>query len=225
MSGSGTGTPIASTVRYATAAELRSRLDVAATVHDTVLNNVLEAASRAIDGVCNRPDGFLALTTATERNYRGDGERHLGIDECVEITAVVETDSDGVETALDADDYEPYRGSYEFPVFSAPYTAIMRVDEETWTDDEGYASYSVFTKSRRPNWSVTARWGYADAIPALVREATVAQAARWWMRGRSAWSDVVIAADGKWMAYRQTVDPDIAMMLDHAKLIRAGSAG
>lgn len=220
MSGSGTGTPIASTVRYATAAELRSRLDVAATVHDTVLNNVLEAASRAIDGVCNRPDGFLALTSATERSYRGDGERHLSIDECVEITAVVETDTDGAETALDAGDYAAYRGSYEFPVFSAPYTAIMRTD-----DDEGYTSYATFTKARWANWSVTARWGYADAIPALVREATVAQAARWWMRGRSAWSDVVIAADGKWMAYRQTVDPDIAMMLDHGKLIRAGSMG
>jgi len=220
MSGSGTGTPIASTVRYATAAELRSRLDVAATVHDTVLNNVLEAASRAIDGVCNRPDGFLALTSATERSYRGDGERHLSIDECVEITAVVETDTDGAETTLDAGDYAAYRGSYEFPVFSAPYTAIMRTD-----DDEGYTSYATFTKARWANWSVTARWGYADAIPALVREATVAQAARWWMRGRSAWSDVVIAADGKWMAYRQTVDPDIAMMLDHGKLIRAGSVG
>ena len=198
--------------RYADAEDLRAQVDVSRTVHDQVLTGLLEAASRAVDGVCNRPDGFLALTTATERTYAGGGLPYLNIGECVEITAVADPDDE----EIDDGDYYAYHGSYEFPVFSAPYTAIMLASDET------LETYGTFTASRMPNYTVTARWGYADEVPALVKQATITIAARWWMRGRSAWSDAVMPeGGGATLLYRQVVDPDVVLMLSNGRLIRA----
>lgn len=199
--------------RYATAEDLRAQVDVTRTVHDSVLDGMLEAASRAVDGICNRPDGFLAIAVATERRYPGSADGYISIGECVEVTSVngIEWDVDGVETETALEDWYAYKGSFAFPVYEPPYTAIMVEDG--------------FTESKTPNIAVVARWGYADVIPALVRQAAITIAARWWMRGRSAWSDAVMPEGGGTLLYRQVVDPDVILMLSNGRLIRGAAIG
>ena len=199
--------------RYATAEDLRAQVDVNRTIHDSVLDGMLEAASRAIDGICNRPDGFLALAVGTERRYPGNADGYISIGECVAVTSVkaITWDSLLVETQTALTDWYAYKGSFAFPVYEPPYTAIML---------EG-----SFPESKTPNIAVVARWGYADAIPALVRQATITIAARWWMRGRSAWSDAVMPEGGGTLLYRQVVDPDVILMLSNGRLIRGAAIG
>lgn len=191
-----------SDVVYATAEQLRAQVDVESTAMDAVLEEMLEAASRAIDGVCNRPDGFVALETPEARDFRGEGAEHLRIDECVEVDEVI------LEGKV-LEDWYAYRGSARHPSFRPPYYGLLR---------EGRR---IFPRSRTPNVVVSARWGYAEEVPAHIQQAALAQAARWWMRGRSAWADASMPEPGMGiLLYQKTVDPDIAMMLREARMVR-----
>src|SRR3990167_8370884 len=84
---------MASTAIYATAAEMRDVIVLASTDKYAVLDALLSAASRAIDGICNRPDGFLAIATATARYFPGSGKPYQRIDECAAISSVAVKDS------------------------------------------------------------------------------------------------------------------------------------
>lgn len=186
---------------YASPLDLRLQADVDRDVADPVLVGLLMAASRVVDGVCNRPDGFVASTEATERRYRGTGRAFLRIDECFEIAAVVQDDRELAG-------WHGYHGSLSDASFVPPYWAIL-------------LESGVFVKRLLPNVRVTARWGYADEVPENIKQATITQAARWWMRGRSVWADAVMPDSGAGMlVYRQVLDPDIVLMLHKARMVR-----
>lgn len=186
---------------YADVDSLRAQADVERVHHDDVLLSCLSAASRVIDQMCNRPDGFLALTAPIERAYHGSGRAHLHIDECVEVSQVV-------ASGQTLSDWVPYQGSTQHPSFSPPYSGIM-------------LGQGKFLSSRLPTVRVAARWGYADVVPEPVRQATITLAVRWWMRGRSAWADTVIPEGGAGvLLYRQAVDPDVVLMLAKSRLVR-----
>lgn len=227
---------------YATTDELRTQISKSGNsgvASDDALQILLDAASDAIDGLCNRPDGFTADTTASARYFAGTGKPYLVIDECVEITAVAVKDSatDDTYTAwgtpttvLAGDgDWIPFRGDYRRPNFNRlPYTAIM-------IDPNG--DYDVFTNGRMttrggfpplqdtprgaPTVKVTAKWGYAVTAPARVKEACIAQAARWFKRGEGGWADTLASAEfGQPQFKPSALDPDIRLMLEAARLIK-----
>lgn len=221
---------MASTAVYATAAELRDRIDKTGTTKDAVLDALLSASSRAIDGFCNRPDGFIAIATATARTYPGSGKPYQWIDECISVTKVEVKDdpSDDDYTLWAAADWAAFSGDPEFPDFnSLPIRGLMVT---------AAGNYSVFTSSRyttkrgfRPmieipfnvqTVRVTARWGYAASAPPQVREACIVQAARWFKRGESGWADALASPDGGQLFYRKSLDPDLQAMLVHARLVR-----
>ena len=223
---------------YATIADIKPRIDKTLSDDDPVLVALLDAASEAIDGLCNRPDGFLAITTATARYYAGKGKPYILIDECVAITevAVKESVTDTSYTAWDTPttnlagdgDWIAFRGDPVAPDFNnTPYTGLM-------IDSNG--DYAVFTTGKYttrggfrplsdiprglPTVRVTSRWGYATTVPPQVREATVVLASRWHARGESRWSDALASGELGQLLYRQSIDPDVKAMLIEARLVR-----
>ena len=235
---------MASTAIYATAAEMRDVIELASTDKDAILDRLLSAASRAIDGYCNRPDGFLAIATATARYFPGSGKGYQWIDECVAVSAVAVKDS----ASDDEDDYTAWTlgtigtttgadvflatGDPEYPEFTrTPYTLLVI---------GANADYSIFPSGNfrtrggfrpssdsvrgLPAVKVTARWGYAATVPANVKEACILQSARWWKRGQSAWADTIANVDFGVLMYRKSLDPDLQAMLMEARLVRPALA-
>lgn len=213
---------------YATVTNLKDRLNITTTdaTRDAVLSALLDASSQAIDGLCNRPHGFLADAVASARYYTGHGKAFLQIDECVEITtvAVKDSPSDTTFTAWTTPttnftgdgDWIAYRGTPEHPEYNRlPYTGLM-VDPNS---DEGYFTNGNMNGRSLPTAKITARWGYADAVPPQVREACIVQASRWWKRGESGWADSVASADMGSLQFRQALDPDLKAMLIEARLV------
>lgn len=216
---------------YATKAELKARVDKTGVEDDAVFDALLTAASRAIDGYTNRPDGYYATGAASARYYSGSGNGVQPIDECVSVSEVAVKDdaTDTTYTVWASTDYILASGDPEKPEFNrTPYTLLL-------IDPAGDYSHFLsgrfsFRRGFRPDPDqdsrgvktvrVTAVWGKQSTIPAVVKEATLILASRWWKRGQSAWADTVGDADTGILMYRKEVDPDVAFLLRSGRLIR-----
>lgn len=200
---------------YAEATDLRAQPDSQITAHDAVLEVLLEAASRAVDAYCNRPDGFVAVETATARVYAGTGRAHLWIDECIDVTTVAVKTSATVTayTAWSVTDWVAFRGDPARPNFNrTPYHGVLVLPS---------GSYALFLDGGgSPTVQVTAKWGYAEEVPPAVKQATITLAARWSKRGADYWADTIGNADYGSKEYRRLIDPDVAFMLKMGRFIR-----
>ena len=225
---------------YATPAELRTQINKVSTTgsgSDVNLTILLDAVSDLLDKFFNRPDGFTADTVATARYFAGNGKPYLLIDECVEIATVAVKDSSSDTTYTDwttpttnmagDGDWLAFAGDPKAPNFNdLPYTAIM-------VDPNG--DYAVFTTGKfttrggfrpstgisrgAPTVKVTAKWGYSVAAPAVVKQATLALAARWFKQSEGAWSDTLASPDFGQMLYRRE-NADIRKMLEMSRLYK-----
>jgi hypothetical protein len=197
---------------YATLSLFKAYLEKTDTADDGMLSQLLGAASAAIDTWCNRPDGFIAVSTAVARYYVGSGKGYQMIDECTSITAVGVKDSiDGTAyTAWATTDYDKAAGSYTAPDFNrTPYTVLFC---------KPGGAYSTFTSGvmghiHAPTVSVTATWGYATYCPDEIETACMMQAARWWKRLQGAMADSLASPDMGTLLYRQKLDPDVEQIL------------
>jgi hypothetical protein len=216
---------------YANVEEFRAHVTKTTETSDSVIQQILDAASQAIDNACNRPDGFCSPATATARVYTGSGVAHQRIDPCSSIILVEVKDSptDTTYVSWAAGDWIAARGDPESPDFNhTPYTLLL-------VDPTG--SYSFFTSGQFsfrkgfrpdpdvpyrgvPTVRVTARWGEAAQVPPVIRMATIMQSARWFKRGESAWADTVANSDMGQLMYRKQLDPDIAFILKEGRHIR-----
>lgn len=206
---------------YTTAAAVRAQPGMNSVDDDAVLGALITAASRAIDGFCNRPDGFVAIDTATARVFAGSGKAWQWIDETVAITLVEVKASltDTTYTSWTTSDWTAFSGDPARPNFNGtPYTGLL-------INPAG--SYGIFTQGvsrdgATPTVRVTGRWGYAETVPAPVAQACITLAARWYKRGQSFWSDVLGNSDTGQMYYRKAIDPDVQMMLKWGRMMRPG---
>ena len=213
---------------YATSAELRPQINKLSTADDGVLTMLLAAAERTINGFCNRPDGFLALTTATARLYAGSGKPYLFIDECVEITLVEVLDSPTgtTYTSWAATDWIPFRGDPEDPNFNGlPYTAIMTNPGGNYSrfysgSFGGWGWHRSSVSRGVPTMRITSKWGYSVAVPADIKEACIMQAARWYKRLEGAMSDALASSELGMLLYRQVLDPDVKMILVNGRYVK-----
>lgn len=212
---------------YATAAELRARFsNKADTADDTTLLALLTAASRAIDGFCHRErDGFEASDTATARTFVGGGGTVCWIDECVAVTAVaVKTSAN--ETSYSSwatTDWQAGGGYPDNGRFTPPYVwiSILPTGSQTAFTNGRFGSYAV------PTVQVTAKWGYAASGSTalnVVKEATIAQALRWYQRFKSGWTDTTANAEFGQQVYERVLDAHIQMMLVEGGLVRPAMA-
>jgi len=219
---------------YATVKELRDQIGKVGATTDVELAALLDAAGMAIDNFCGRPDGFMAVPTASARTYSGNGGPIQRIDECVEVTKVEVKDSptDTDYDEWDDADWIAFAGDPQSPDFqptssSRPYRAIMvsaEGDYDHFTSGS-YAHRRGFRPEQTvyrgvPTVRVTARWGYADTVPYVIRQACITQASRWFKRGESAWSDAVGSPDTGQLFYRKVIDPDLEFMLVDGRLVK-----
>jgi hypothetical protein len=229
-----------STAIYGNHAELKDLINKSINAQDASLDILLDAASRAIDGRCNHPDGFLSITTATARFYPGSGKPYQRIDECTAITAVAVKDSSTddenaytawtvgvVGTTIGADVF-PCSGDPKYPDYtSLPYTLLVigtngdfdHFPTGKFTTRGGFRPSSGIARSI-PTVKITANWGYSITVPSQVKTATIAQASRWFKRFESAFADTVASAELGQLLYKQSLDPDIEAMLVAARLVR-----
>ena len=145
---------------YATLANAKERLDIPAsdTANDARLTAILAAASRQVDGLCNRRDAGFFSETAT-RVYDADRGDYLAIDDLVSVTTL-KTDQDGdrtYETTWLTTDYdlEPANAA----VRGFPYTAIRTAPRGT-----------QWFPTQRRGVQIVGTWGWA-AVPEPVAEA------------------------------------------------------
>jgi hypothetical protein len=200
---------------YATAAELRAQIGNPgpSTISDTMLTLMLEAAGEAINNLCNRPDGFLAGETGTARVYAASGGPVLWIDECIEVTLVEVRASDNTYVAWTSNDWIAFRGDPKSPDFNrTPHQGLLVTS---------LGNYRSFPKGRGvPTVRITARWGYAATVPAVIKQACIEQAARWTMREKAGWADTLANGEFGQKQYVKSLDPDIEMQLVRGRFVR-----
>lgn len=230
---------------YGTVAELKARtsIDSANADRDIVLQSMLDAAKDLIDQLLNHKDGFTALTEATARYFPGSGKTYQWIDECIEITSVAVKDSASDTTFTDwttptnnfssDGDWIAFSGDPKYPSFNVlPYLGIM-IDPN---GSHALFSSGVFTgrggfrpetESIRnvPMVKVTAKWGYSETAPIVIKEANIAQASRWYKRAKSAWGDTLANAEMGTLLFTKKLDPEIETMLLETRYYRPSVAG
>jgi len=204
---------------YGTVEQLKIRIQVSSTPtadQITMMEEILEAASRSIDNICRRPEGFQAATPAEARYFAAGGEAFLRIPSCTEITAVAAKTSktDTTYTAwvtpttpMAGDgDWIPCTGDSAKPSFNkVPYTLIILDPngEYTYFPDGGHA----------PVIMVTARWGLTAAVPADIREACLMQAAIWFKRFQGSMSSELGTLDLGEVKYRRGLSSGVKQIL------------
>lgn len=137
---------------YTSEAKINEFLQV--TIPTGKANSAMETAEKMIDNITGR--SFIAIATANERYYNGNGLQTLSIDDCVEVTKV--------EIAND------YYGTTFNDIASGNYILEPR----------GYASLGQCIKRLtvknivfpygNGNVKVTAKWGYSTACPADISQ-------------------------------------------------------
>jgi hypothetical protein len=158
---------------YAQLDDLKSLLRIPAsdTVDDAQLTRSIEAASRRIDGVCDRI--FFQEPTVSARVYDATNLASVSIDDVSTLDGFVVKVDDGFDYAttlvLDVDfRVEPLNNlSKGLPVYRLVSLS------------------GIFPRSTvRPGVQVTARWGF-PSVPTAITEATLLMAGRLFKRGDS----------------------------------------
>lgn len=236
---------MASSEVYASAAEIRASFDQQSGVDDAVLNRIAAAVSRLIDGFCGRQnDGFVAGSTATAREYAGDGRRHLWIDECIAITSVgiKQSITDSSYTTLNTNEWRGFRGDPKTPAslnFNAlPYHGLMLTANarQYFFLNGAFLAPVGFPLSPdvphphdggiyEPTVSVTAKWGYALEVPAPIKEAVIMQCERVYKREKGAMADALLTGDFGQMQYLSELDKDVKVFLKFSGLMRPTIGG
>lgn len=156
---------------YCTLAEIKARLGITDTASDAILENVVEAVSRAIDHATG--DRFYVITAATY-TFTPDYADWLPLPLAPGLRTVttLKTDEDGdraYETTWTTTDYdlEPENAA----AFGQPYRAIRVAPNGT----------RAFPRGLRRSVQIAGDWGWA-AIPDAINEACLLQSARLFRR-------------------------------------------
>jgi hypothetical protein len=142
---------------YATLAEIKAYMSISDTTDDTLLENLVESASRSIDRIANRR--FYLDATASARLYRAYSNIFVFVDDIGTTSSlVVKTDEDGngtySKTLTLNTDYilDPLTSQS----LNRPFTQLTMVSNtESWPIFPGLTSNGL-----RPGVQVTARWGW-----------------------------------------------------------------
>ena len=137
---------------YATLAEAKAYLSIADSIDDTMLESMVEAASRSIDNIAGRR--FYLDASASARLYRGTNPYILTVDDFGSTTGLalaLDTGGDGTyETTLTYNvDYVV--GPFNAVAMGKPYTQISLV---------GGQLLPWLLPNLRPSVQMTAKWGF-----------------------------------------------------------------
>lgn len=153
---------------YTTLNNQKTFLSITDNSDDTLLENLIESASRSIDRIANRR--FYADAVASARTYRAYSDIYTFVDDISSTTGlIVQTDDDGdgtFETTLTI--------NTDFLV--EPFTAIAKGRPITQLTVVNTAvSFPIFpglfSNGLRPGVQVTAKWGW-PSVPDDIEVAT-----------------------------------------------------
>lgn len=191
---------------YATVPELKQTLSLdGETFADADIARALEAASRGLDGVCQRR--FYPDPDANQvRYYTPDIADVLMIDDLIELTAVA-SDPDG-----DGTFQHTWVLNSDFVL--EPLNA--EADGEPWTKVRVHPRGSRFLPVCAPrSVRVTGRFGW-EAVPMVVTQATIVVASKLLMRARQAPFGVASFDGGEAFRIARS-DPDVAFLIGPLK--------
>jgi hypothetical protein len=186
---------------YATLSDVKAAARITDTVDDSLIELSIEAASREIDGYCQRY--FYNAGTAT-RFFAPEDAFITLTDDVISVSEVVTADdADVFATVWTSDDYqlEPVNGLVSG--LAHPFTQLRAVGDflfPSWVSITG----------RTATVKVTGVWGWA-AVPTAVRQSCILLAMRQFKRYDS---PLGVAGFGDLGAIRVgRVDPDVEALL------------
>jgi len=194
---------VAITDGYATLSDVKAALRITDTVDDSLLEISIEAASREIDGWCER---VFTNSTAT-RIYRPTDVFSVDVDDLQSITTLkTDSDGDGVfDVTWETTDYQlnPLNGIAGG--ISTPYTQVRAIGEYLFPI---YEPRNV--NANEASIQITGVWGWAS-IPTAVKQACIILSMRQFKRydsptGVMGFGDLGVMRIGR-------VDPDIEKLL------------
>ena len=200
---------------YATRAEVKAalRIGTADTADDTLIDSATEAASRLIDGYCNRQ--FWAYRSATVRVYQANTEYVCDIDDIYTTTGFIlktSTFADGnFDVTWSATDVqlEPLNGYLDGIEWS--FNKLRAIGDYLFpTVNANYGEQALV--------QVTAKYGWA-AVPSPVKQACIIQSSRLFKRLDS---PLGVAGFGDLGAIRVSrfLDPDMAQLVEPYRRMR-----
>jgi hypothetical protein len=199
---------------YATKNQIKAalRIGTADTVDDDLIDNCAGAASRLIDGYCNRK--FWSVGSATSRVYQAENEFYCNIDDISGTAITLKTSSfpgNGFDVTWTVTDYqlEPLNGNLDGLSWS--YDKIRAVGDYLFpTVNANYGEQALV--------QVTANFGW-PSVPEPVTQATIIQASRLFKRYDS---PLGVAGFGDMGAIRvsRALDPDVAQLVEPYRRMR-----
>lgn len=199
---------------YATRNQVKAalRIGTADTLDDDLIDNCVGAASRLIDGYCNRR--FWQTGTAEARVYQAEDSFYCSIDDVAGTALTLKTSSqaDGTfDVTWKVSDYqlEPLNGNLDGLTWS--YDKIRAVGDYLFpTVNANYGDQALV--------QVTAVFGW-PAVPEPVTQATIIQASRIFKRYDS---PLGVAGFGDLGAIRVSryLDPDMAQLVEPYRRMR-----
>lgn len=189
---------------YASLADLKGAIRITDTDSDALLQVALDAAKGAIDEHCNRT--FDPSLVATTRVFEPQDGVVVTDDFYTTDGLIVSVGGSVVPVAV--------------PNVSSGYTLIppnAATTNEPFTGIE-YAAYTVspwplLWAVQRAEARITAKWGYAAAIPAAVKMACLLQASRWFARRNSPYGIAGSPEMGSELRLLAKLDADVAVLL------------
>lgn len=199
---------------YATRNQVKAalRIGTADTLDDDLIDNCVGAASRLIDGYCNRR--FWQTGTAEARVYQAEDSFYCSIDDIAgtALTLKTSTQADGTfDLTWSRSDYqlEPLNGNLDGLTWS--YDKIRAVGDYLFpTVNANYGEQALV--------QVTAVFGW-PSVPEPVTQATIIQASRIFKRYDS---PLGVAGFGDLGAIRVSrfLDPDMAQLVEPYRRMR-----
>jgi hypothetical protein len=194
---------VAITDGYATLSDVKAALRITDNVDDSLLEISIEAASREIDGWCER---VFTSSTAT-RIYRPTDVFSVDVDDLQSITTLkTDSDGDGVfDVTWETTDYQlnPLNGIAGG--ISTPYTQVRAIGEYLFPI---YEPRNV--NANEASIQITGVWGWAS-VPTAVKQACIILSMRQFKRydsptGVMGFGDLGVMRVGR-------VDPDVEKLL------------
>lgn len=193
---------------YASVADLKhtNRLNFndSDSVSDDMLEAIIEAVSRKIDDKCNRvfwadSDDVIRYYTALNTNYVFTNDI---ASPSSDVTIEIDTNGDGTyDNTFTTADYalEPYNAEID----GVPYQKITVSSNGQF----------LFPKSVIKGVKVTAKWGWPNAVPPAIVQATLLQSERLFKRFSTPLGSESMTALGKMTLTIPSLDPDVEFLI------------
>lgn len=180
-----------SIIPYITLDQLKATMTITGTNGDADGTAAIEAASRDIDGICNRGGGFGPGTPGEVRYFDAEISGDLEIDDVYGSGIVVQTDDNGDGTfvttwnvGVDFEFLSDCPSRYNAPAFDWPWTRLEV------RSNGAHRFLPNFTKSAK----ITGTFGWPE-VPQGIIDATTLLAGRIYTLKRSAQLDVIPGGD------------------------------